>query len=665
MKRDSLFLFLSLFALAGCGKSKLTSDFLDAANRQENLDQLSFPTWLRSPTIDSGNPNLSAADDYCNVVPKTNLMLRNIEGVKSPLRADDLIVYRNMLDKSVKSFWDYLFTKDNCFSDDFQVPHTYGHARFALDFMSHVFTGNDGFPGIGVSSKNSPVTVYASEEAAELRSRWESAFNKKDAGNSAEYNSLIQKLGNAEDASASVFSTHYDSFLRSMRFYKDSEGPLPNFNAGQEADAIYHEACHHFQNTIQSTYMRTSVSDASGALLEGLADFCAASVVRDDNILSYFRANAPAIFGASNWNGPKHQRSLRHSLRFPANYVGEIHLDGRVVSGALNDFRRYLAGETIQILGGICGGSCSRSMSSRSPLTSDQAWDAVLRLSHMALYYSSATDSLARYSSILKDELQNACTTRYQSFCNTETRGVLLEILNGRGLAPVAAGNAFRVTASDIAVDSNLSFVRYPVAGRSGFNDATTVARDLNSSIAVKDVGRCEVLMVYPVIRNNSHLGSRAFSIVNGTIKYVSVSIQSTSVSNSQISNYFLDPSNKSLPWLSPSENSGTLISTGPKAPVVSGGSVRFVNQSPSRLYADSFGSVFTQPFSADFNQSPVGWTIVTPPNVGDRMTITFRLALTPFESSAAYDKTDALPTSTTTYSTTITVNSSKAYPCL
>lgn len=651
--------------MAGCGKSKLTSDFLDAASMQENLDQISFPTWLRSPTIDSGNPNLTAADSYCASVPKTNLLLRNIQGVKSPLRSDDLIVYRNMLDKSVKSFWDYLLSKDDCFSDDFQVPHSFGHTRFALDFMTNIFTGREGFPGIGISSKTAPVTVYASEEAAELRNRWESAFNKKDAGNSAEYNSLIQKLGSAEDAAASVFSTHYDTFLKSMRFYKDSEGALPNFNAGQEADAIYHEACHHFQNVVQPTYMRTSVSDASGALAEGLADFCAAAIVRDDNILSYFKSNAPTIFGASNWNGPKHQRSLRHSLRFPANYVGEIHLDGRVVAGALNDFRRYLAGETIQILGGICGGSCSRKMTSRSALSTEQAWDAVLRLSYMALYYSSASDSLARYSGILKDELQNACSTRYQSFCNTETRGVLLEILNGRGLAPVAVGNAFHVAASDILVDSNLAFVRYPVAGRSGFNDAATVARDLSASVAVKDVGRCEVLMVYPVIRNNSHLGSRPFSIVNGTIKYAGVSIQSSSVTTAQVSNYFLDPSNKLVPWLSPAESSGTLISTGPRAPVVSGGSVSFSNQSPSRLYADSFGSVFTQPFSADFNQSPVGWTIVAPPNVGDRMTITFKLSLTPFESGAAFDKTDVLPSTTTTYSTTITVNSAKSYPCL
>lgn len=654
--KHGLFLILSL---AACGKSKLNQDFLSAAAMQQNLDQVTIPTWARSPTVDSNNYSLTAADNLCSIVPRGRVPLGAITGPYDALRASDLIIYKSAIQKTVRSFWDYLQDQDDCFSDNFQVPHTFGHIRKALDSLNLMYAGQSSFPNIKASSSAAPLTGYASEESADLRASWKSALAKKNAGNSSDYNSLLTLLGDSSDASASVFSTHYDTVKKTVRFYHDSESDLKNFNAGQEADAIYHETCHHFQNDIQPTYLRNAVSDASGALLEGLADFCAASILRDDNILSYFKANAPTLFGTQNTQGPEHQRSLRNSLKFPDNYVGEIHLDGRIVASALNDFRKYLAGEQITVMTSTCGTNCMRQIS--SPLSNAVAWDETLRLAYMALYNSSATDSLSRYAGILGEELLSGCATRYSKFCNVTTRGVLLEILRGRGLVPSTFGTELHVLATDIQVDTALSFIRYPSSGRSGYNDATVLARDASVAVTDKDVGRCEVLMVFPNIRNLTLSNGRNLSLVNGSLQLITADFTNTSIDANA---YFPYPTNKVLPWLEPGEQSAPLILATPQVAQVSGGRVSWVGQTPSRVYADSFGSVFTQPFSESFSDSPVGWTVIMPPNLGDRVTLNFRLSVTPAQSSVAYEKSDVLPSSSTVYSRVITVNSSKLYPC-
>lgn len=692
MQRKKLAFALSAYAFwaiclllaSACGQSKFAQKFNEAADIQNGLDSLTLPLWQRSPTADTGTadkPKLTADDDLCSIVPRRGLALRDVVDIKKPLRSKDLLVYKGYFQKVVKSFWDYLVGKADCLSDDFQVPHTFAHTRIALDYLSNLYTSSK-FPSVVVSSATKPLTVYANEDATELRKIWLAALS--DAAKRAQLDSEFNK--NESDADASVFSTHYDPLLVTTRFYRDLDGvdgKLKYFNAGQEADAIYHETCHHFQAALNATYLKTFSADAAGSLLEGLADFCAAAIVRDDKILSYFQSNAPALLGPSNLNGASQIRRLDHTLKFPDNYTGEIHLDGRIVAGALNDFRRFLAGETVNVPNASCSGTaCNVEISSLDPLSAARAWDEVLRLAYMAFYMHTNTDTLYGYANLLKQELSDAtkCNGRYANFCNDETREMLNDILAARGLIPPNIVTA--PVAADITVDATLGFIRLPLAGYSNFDNYAVISAN------PRTIFPCETLMVFPVVRNRTGTAARATKV---SLAYGSVSnalldnwksttgafskfeLQDTDYLEGKgtVLDFFvlLSPFKTdtkmtgklvdlSLPWLEPGEDSQSLIGLTPTRTVLNAnGTVSFLPQSPSRIYSKSLGSVFTQPLSGDFSQIPVGWLVQMPQ---DSTPIKINYSL----YSAAFNSRQGAATSLGAYSSTLATSSSNKTFC-
>ncbi len=97
-------------------------------------------------------------------------------------------------------------------------------------------------------------------------------------------------------------------------------------NLARAADVIYHEYTHAVIDHIRPLAYR----EESGAMHEGTADYFSCSILNDPIIGEWVVSN------------PQGFRNLDNRLRYPDDYVGQVHSDGRIYGGALWDLRKLL-----------------------------------------------------------------------------------------------------------------------------------------------------------------------------------------------------------------------------------------------------------------------------------------------------------------------------------
>lgn len=114
---------------------------------------------------------------------------------------------------------------------------------------------------------------------------------------------------------------------RTINFFRESDRCV---NTGEIADVIYHEYGHAINSF---TYPKLNGQGIrSGAVSEGSADITANMILDDERIGIGFYKNA----------GVGTLRNSDNTLVYPRDLSGEIHLDGRILTGAVWDVRKAI-----------------------------------------------------------------------------------------------------------------------------------------------------------------------------------------------------------------------------------------------------------------------------------------------------------------------------------
>jgi hypothetical protein len=92
------------------------------------------------------------------------------------------------------------------------------------------------------------------------------------------------------------------------------------------SDVIYHEYTH---GVVDNIYSYLPYSDQTGAMNEGWADYFASTINNNSCMVEGFQGN-PCL------------RNLSNTLRYPDDWVGEVHNDSRIFSGAMWDLRSLI-----------------------------------------------------------------------------------------------------------------------------------------------------------------------------------------------------------------------------------------------------------------------------------------------------------------------------------
>ena len=318
-----------------------------------------------------------------------------------------------------------------------------------------------------------------------------------------------------------------------VMFYQDPDGEVP-YNPVDESDAIYHEFGHVLQHILNPTVLETFGNYDIDTLLEALADFYAASAVRDDQILLYLRSNAPLVFSENNRTGIQHDRKLGGSLYFPKDYVGDFHLDARIVSNALNDIRKFLQGSTVNLLQD-CSSPCTVQWSGAQNYfnsfntTAKQAelkalsFDKANVLAHDALRQLVANSTLVHFSDRLiavakAQSWKTQCGS--SATCIAQVESGVRSILKSRGIytsKPIrCTSSTCREFATDdpdddsdnsqtqellLNNDGNLRF--FPLFNASN-NDTTNGSK----------VDPCESIIAYPDIKLSSSVQASVYDVL-------------------------------------------------------------------------------------------------------------------------------------------------------
>ncbi|MEN3044672.1 MAG: nidogen-like domain-containing protein [Candidatus Hydrothermales bacterium] len=99
-------------------------------------------------------------------------------------------------------------------------------------------------------------------------------------------------------------------------------------NLARSADVIYHEYNHGVVDKVYANAGGLPYRDQPGAMNEAWADYWACTQFGDP------------VMGE--WVMPsQYQRNLQNDYKYPDHYVGQVHDDSRIYSGALWDFRTY------------------------------------------------------------------------------------------------------------------------------------------------------------------------------------------------------------------------------------------------------------------------------------------------------------------------------------
>lgn len=595
-------------ALLGCGKSRLSQSFEDAARKQIDIDNMTLSLWKRSPTSDSANLSTNAESDLESIT-RSSVVFTGVKDIKSDIRSTDIVVYQSPTKKTGTTFYRWAGEYAPVSDPAFQVLMTYYNATKARALASALF------PDVSFAvstNKIFPLTVYALEDGA-------------------------------------VTGTNYDPSDKTIHLMYDSTSALPTFRVADEGDSVHHEFGHVVQDGMNATVLSSPIAGFLDlppynrdldSILEALADVYAASTSRDENILQYLANNLPTLLSPATRTGSKaYKRTLSNTLVFPDAYVRNPHLDGRVVASALNDLRKYLAGQTVKMAPG-CTSSCTSLTLSTGKVADAEAWNRVLTLGFRAYELMSTTSTFFEYATLLLSTCSSSSDV--SSWCTTEVKTALAAILNGRGLKGTSqsANNvtlkwgeeAAGVLHASTPASGTADLYFYQALGFVPFPD------DAGFSNEDSTIDRCEVMMIFPNLKNNS--GTEAYYDMTvellGISGFTNLLNPADKTKVEEVVNYS-SAARKVVGWLQPGELS-TLAD--------------FVLTSPnSRWYKEQNGAYFAQKLSSDYFPSEMGWLVRAPSAASGIGTAMFRLTARRYNSTTLNNNNYAIFTQKLTVS--------------
>lgn len=591
------FLLTLLFILSSCT--------VQQTSKKEAADSTTNPTgnnsvgtgttanlqlWARGPQQAANPPDYSLdSKDSLNNLGRQSVPLYDLNSAGGNLIGPNLHVYysKSTSDgpgKSTPLVSSWVNQKIPWDRKEFKSFMLYAHGSKAIRYMKDLFpTLNFAVRGKGVL----PLYAYSSVDDNPLKTKYE--INK-------------------------------DGRVGNIMFFQYSDD---TYNPSDEADTIYHEFAHMFQHILNPNVLETGGNYDIDMLLEGLADFFAASAVRDERILEYLASNAPLLFSANNRTGRQHQRKMGNSLRFPSSYVGDFHLDARVVSSTLNDVRRYLEGQTVTLYQD-CGSNCSvRWNSTSSYMSRANAFDTTNILAHEALREIIPSSSIIHYSERLiaavnRMSLNSQCGT--SSSCKSEVVSEITSILRSRGIhtsKPIRS-TAFTSTGSNPEL----------ILNHNGYLYFTTLFSGSGASNTDSKLDSCEAVLVFPDIRVRSGVQASAYDTL------FELYDQTPSAPNTQVGGFTslngIDRLTQKAPYFDSADLEAKLWGF-----LLAGENIFNLAANPSsRYYAQHQQSVFSPSLNAinSNNPPPVGWALRAPSSAGAEGYVEFAFSTRPFE---------------------------------
>lgn len=589
---DFLFVFFITIILQACTVQQgANSGGVSSTNNNQNPPIVNQPPstnnppssqvkvlslWSRSPVQAAGY--MATATDNLETLNRQSVALYDLNNLSGNLMGSNVNVYYKPEEMTSPKVTAYGSSRIPWSNRDFQAYMTYAHASAAYKYIKTLYPTLN----FQIHGKNLfPIPTFS-----DLRG---SAF----------------ETGYVPNYSSSVPGA--------LMFYREDSVSFP-YNTNDEADAIYHEVGHSFQHVLNASVMETSGNYDMDMLLEGLADFFAASALRDDKFGLYLEANAPVAYGPDNRTGPNQQRRMDGDVTYPNGYVGEFHLDGRVISSALNDIRKYFDNETVIVFQPT---RTSIQWAARLALTKDQAFDRVFVASHEALREMIPSSTILFYTQKLIDKLMLAdwsasCGT--DASCLSRVRSDIQSILISRG----------------IYKSSNLRSVAFSAGGTGGSQDVifsdNFYAMPLSSSSGYSNtnsyVDKCEALLVVPSFSLNTGVQQSIYDVnfrlkaAYGLSAFHAIDVLTAPSSASSQEGL------KLFGFLLPGENTYQAIANG-------------------RFYNDHQGSHLASTSLTSINPSPLGWAVRAPAsaqvsaNTSDANStgkITFDIRYRPFE---------------------------------
>jgi hypothetical protein len=447
-------LCLLALALASCRGSTLSDQFYSGARRQEGLDNNSLYLWERSPAVASGNSSILSTASFDRLIPKTLRYFSNISDLRAPLASDDLILHYSHVDESAPTFFKWAGKRvpwqDN---PDFRVLFAYGEldrgiayvdalmsAGYLIESPSKLFAWRQAVCTGQTRGERSctastdilaapalPLTV--SSDNANFPGGEDSLVT--DTGFCPFFNAEYY-LGSGSACTGRETNTNWKAdwhsglVRRQISFYRDYE--YKKLNLVDDGDAVIHELGHVLQTAINPALLESKPGQNLhlDAIIEGSADFFAAAYRRDDRVFRYAINNLYPIY-PDNYVGELRgaERDPANSLYFPNAYSYKSPYDlGRVISGAMNDYRKLLAGETVEAL------AVATAITPASPASdSEDAWDMAAGVLFQTFYELAATDltiSLNRFAG----RMVEVCVGMGAK-CNST---LIIAVLKNRGL---------------------------------------------------------------------------------------------------------------------------------------------------------------------------------------------------------------------------------------
>ncbi len=611
--------FAVLFLLFGCGQSPLKSQFISASQVQSDLNQGKLDLWARSPNVDGNSSAITFSFDL-DKIQRTSLFFSNVDDVLTDIGNADLKIMYSKSKRKAPAFFSAVGKRISATSDDFLAYTSFYHLNEAMSESESIFAS------VGLRSKFRsagiyPLTAYVAQPG----------------------------LSTGE----ALAKTGYYPGERAIYLYKQSMGSEAFYAVAHEADAIYHEFGHAVQHALNASLIVPPVGTNPDvdAILEGLADYFAATMLKDDKILRYLSANANSLFDSTSRLGKLHNRSADNTLVMSDAFMDEAHLDGRILSGALNDIRKLLSGKEVSLLDCTVTGSetCKRQLSTGT-LSSDNAWKKTLLLSHRALEDITISSSFHAYGKavLARFTTENVAYTEPVSAILVQ-RGVIANIRDTTAAKNLVDFDASRTltagtnsSTNDVHFGTTLGFYPFP--------NAPAIANG-NSTVE-----RCEAILIYPRFKNNTvNMESvtntkladlfRVTVTLNDVTGFSEVAFPNTSIpvdplddqterlANTKIFGYipandstFSDTnnlvSNASSPWY---QRQGDSFFTNPIEAIVSNG-----GQSVSCVRSALGGR---KPISDCWYPSDVGWLVEAPTLAETPVSTTFKVTLQPYNA--------------------------------
>jgi hypothetical protein len=446
---------LLAFVLASCRGSTLSDQFYSGAKRQEGLDNNSLYLWERSPAIASGNFDILSSANFDRQITKTLRFFSNVSDLRAPLASADLLMNYSHVDESAPTFFKWAGKRvpwqDN---PDFRVLFAYAEldrgityvdglmsAGYLIESASKLFAWRQAVctgQTRGTRSCTASTDILAAPALPLTVSVDNSTFPgggdsvATDTGFCPFFNGEYY-LGSGSACTGRETNTNWKAdwhsglVRRQVSFYRDYD--YKKLNLVDDGDAVIHELGHVLQTAINPALLESKPGQNLhlDAIIEGSADFFAAAYRRDDRVFRYAINNIYPIY-PDNYVGELQgaERDPDNSLYFPNAYSYKSPYDiGRVISGAMNDYRKLLAGET------VFTPPLAPAITPASPAAdSEDAWDMAVGVLFQTFYKLSSTDltiSLNRFAG----RMVEVCLEMGAAKCNST---LIVGVLKNRGL---------------------------------------------------------------------------------------------------------------------------------------------------------------------------------------------------------------------------------------